>query len=57
MSASETAATASHSLRQRWVFATPDHETAVALAREARIPEVLAELLVERMVPIAHGGL
>ncbi len=36
--------------RQRWRFAEPQPETAAALAREARIPEALAELLLARGV-------
>ena len=35
---------------QRWLIAQPDAEAAAALAREARLPQVLAELLVARGV-------
>ncbi len=33
---------------QRWVFTETDHETAAALAKEARLPQVLSELLIAR---------
>ncbi|MGH9605795.1 MAG: single-stranded-DNA-specific exonuclease RecJ [Terracidiphilus sp.] len=36
--------------RQRWLLAEPHPEAATALAREARLPHVLAELLVARGV-------
>ena len=35
-------------LRQRWIFTEPHPGEAAALARDARLPEVLAELLVAR---------
>jgi single-stranded-DNA-specific exonuclease len=38
---------------QRWLVAEPDSEAAAALAREARLPIVLAELLVARGVTSA----
>jgi len=34
--------------RQRWTFTETDHEAATALAKDARLPQVLAELLVAR---------
>lgn len=40
--------------RQRWLVAEPDAETAAVLAREARLPHVLAELLVARGVTSAQ---
>ena len=40
--------------RQRWLVAEPDAEAAAALAREARLPHVLAELLVARGVTSAQ---
>jgi single-stranded-DNA-specific exonuclease len=40
--------------RQRWVLAEPHPEAAASLAREARLPLVLAELLVARGV--THAG-
>jgi single-stranded-DNA-specific exonuclease len=40
--------------RQRWIVAEPQAEAAAALAREARLPLVLAELLVAR--GIAEAG-
>lgn len=39
---------------QRWLMAEPDSEAATALAREARLPQVLAELLVARGVSNAR---
>jgi single-stranded-DNA-specific exonuclease len=39
--------------RQRWVLHEADHEAAAALAREARIPEVLAGLLTARGIVTA----
>ena len=39
---------------QRWLVAEPDAEAAAALAREARLPHVLAELLVARGVTTAR---
>ncbi len=38
------------SLRQRWIIAEPHPEEAAALAREANLPQVLAELLLARGV-------
>ena len=35
-------------LRQRWTFAEPHQDEAAALAKSARLPQVLAELLVAR---------
>ena len=35
-------------LRQRWIFTEPHPAEAAALAKDARLPEVLAQLLVER---------
>jgi single-stranded-DNA-specific exonuclease len=40
--------------RQRWTLDETDHAAAAALAKEARLPQVLAELLVAR--GIAHAG-
>ena len=37
-------------LRQRWSFVEPHPDEAVALAKAARLPQVLAELLVARGV-------
>ena len=42
------------SLRQRWIIAEPHPEQAEALAREAHIPTVLAELLLARGVKSAE---
>ena len=39
--------------RQRWVLSEPDSEKAAALAREARLPVVLAELLLARGIATA----
>ena len=39
---------------QRWMMAKPDVEAAAALAREARLPHVLAELLLARGVTSAE---
>jgi len=39
---------------QRWLIAEPDPEAAAALAREARLPQVVAELLLARGVTNAH---
>ena len=44
--------------RQRWVMADPHPEQAIALAQAARLPLVLAELLIARGVtsgPEAHA--
>ena len=35
-------------LRQRWTLVETDHDAATALAKEARLPQVLAELLIAR---------
>ena len=40
--------------RQRWTLDETDHAAAAALAKEARLPQVLAELLVAR--GIAHAA-
>ncbi len=48
MSSTPIAAPARRLPAQRWVFVEPDHEAAARLAREAHIPEPLAELLTER---------
>jgi single-stranded-DNA-specific exonuclease len=42
--------------RQQWVFAEPDHSAAAGLAQEARIPEVLAELLLARGISTAQAA-
>ncbi|MDR3793728.1 MAG: single-stranded-DNA-specific exonuclease RecJ [Terracidiphilus sp.] len=55
MSTSETAPRPSQP-RQRWIFTEPEREKAAALAREARIPEVLAELLVARDIRTAQAA-
>jgi single-stranded-DNA-specific exonuclease len=39
---------------QRWLVAEPDGEAAAALARDARLPQVVAELLVARRVANAR---
>jgi single-stranded-DNA-specific exonuclease len=39
--------------RQRWVLAETDHAAATALAKEARLPQVLAELLLARGISTA----
>ena len=38
--------------RQRWIMAEPHPEAAAALAREARLPQVLAELLIARGITV-----
>jgi single-stranded-DNA-specific exonuclease len=40
--------------RQRWILAEPHPSEAAALAREARLPQVLAELLVARGITSAN---
>ena len=42
--------------RQRWVFVEHDRAAAAALAAEARLPEVLAELLVARQILTAEDA-
>ncbi len=42
--------------RQRWLVAAPNAEAAAALAREAHLPHVLAELLVARGVSSASAA-
>jgi single-stranded-DNA-specific exonuclease len=42
--------------RQRWIFERPDQLAAEALAREARLPHVLAELLVARGISTAQDA-
>ncbi|MGH9564057.1 MAG: hypothetical protein ACRD3S_21600, partial [Terracidiphilus sp.] len=42
--------------RQRWVLANPNPEAAAELAREARLPLVMAELLVARGVTQASDA-
>src|SRR5579863_1720012 len=45
----DCAAQAQHVLpRQRWILAEPNSEAAAALAHEARLPLVVAELLIAR---------
>lgn len=46
--AQKAAAGPRRTLRQRWVLEEPNHDAADALAKAARIPQVLAELLVAR---------
>lgn len=57
MNTADPIATASTAVRrfprQRWVFAPSHPEEAAALAREARLPHVLAELLVAREITSA----
>jgi single-stranded-DNA-specific exonuclease len=42
--------------RQRWILAETDHAAAAALAKQARLPQVLAELLVARGIKEAGGA-
>jgi single-stranded-DNA-specific exonuclease len=42
--------------RQRWIVETTDQAAAEALAKEARLPQVLAELLVARGIINAHDA-
>jgi single-stranded-DNA-specific exonuclease len=43
-------------IRQRWVEATPDTERATALAKAAKLPHVLAELLVARQIALPEDA-
>lgn len=55
--AQKAAAGPRQTLRQRWVFEEPNHLAAETLAKAARIPQVLAELLVARgIVDAAAAG-
>jgi single-stranded-DNA-specific exonuclease len=42
--------------RQRWIIAENDQTSAESLAKEARLPHVLAELLVARGITTAHDA-
>jgi single-stranded-DNA-specific exonuclease len=42
--------------RQRWILEQIDHAAAEALAKEARLPHVLAELLIARGITSAHDA-
>jgi single-stranded-DNA-specific exonuclease len=42
--------------RQRWTFTQTDHAAAESLAKEARLPQVLAELLVARGITTAAAA-
>jgi len=42
--------------RQRWILEQTDRDAADALAREARLPHVLAELLLARGIATAHDA-
>ena len=46
-----------HELRQRWVFAEPHATESEALAKAAKLPRVVAELLVARGVTTPDGAL
>ncbi len=56
MAAAQPANAAQSRPPQRWVFAEPHADAAAALARAARLPEVVAGLLVDRGVADAAGA-